>query len=84
MTPFVIGALVVVVLVALVVLFGRRRRDTDGVAVFQRQIDALSPEARRPVVDRVQQIDAAGAADADPDDGDGDDAGSDDDARNTP
>lgn len=64
MTPYVIGALVLVVVLALVVVLGRRRRDTDGVAMFQRQIDALSPEARRPVVDRVQQLDAAGDDDA--------------------
>ena len=45
----------------------RRRRDRlvpaqpasapDGVTSFQRQIDALSPEARRSVVDRVQKLD---------------------------
>ena len=35
----------------------RPSRNTDGVATFQRQIDALSPEARRPVVDQVQQLD---------------------------
>ena len=29
----------------------------DGVATFRRQIDALSPEARRPVVDEVQRLD---------------------------
>ena len=60
MTPYVIGALILVVVLALVVALGRRRRrDTDGVAMFKRQIDALSPEARRPVVDRVQQLDTA-------------------------
>jgi hypothetical protein len=55
--------LIVVVLVAavailLVVIVGalRRARSTDGVATFRRQIDALSPEARRPVVDQVQQL----------------------------
>ena len=35
---------------------------------FQRQIDALSPEARRSVVDRVQQLDdEASDASAEPD-----------------
>jgi hypothetical protein len=32
----------------------RSRRANDGVDSFRRQIDALSPEARRPVVDQVQ------------------------------
>jgi hypothetical protein len=31
------------------------------VATFRRQIDALSPEARRPVVDRVQQLEEEAA-----------------------
>ena len=47
---------VVVVIVIVVVVVMRRSRHPDGVAQFQRQIDALSPEARRPVVDRVQQL----------------------------
>lgn len=45
-----------IVLLALVVAL-RRRRASDGVMSFQRQIDALSPEARRPVVDRMQHLD---------------------------
>ncbi|WP_116999850.1 hypothetical protein [Desertimonas flava] len=48
---------VAVVVVALGLLAMRRRRATDGVSTFQRQIDALSPEARRTVVDRVQRLD---------------------------
>jgi hypothetical protein len=48
----VLIAAVVVVIVALVV--ARSRRANDGVDSFRRQIDALSPEARRPVVDQVQ------------------------------
>jgi hypothetical protein len=47
---------IVVVLVALVVLLRSSRRSPDGVATFQRQIDALSPQARRRVIDRVQQL----------------------------
>jgi hypothetical protein len=39
------------------VLLARRSRRADGVASFRRQIDALSPEARRPVVDEVQRLD---------------------------
>ncbi len=67
-------AAVVVVVVAIAV--ARSRRSNDGVDSFRRQIDALSPEARRPVVDQVQN--AAGRqkppddeGDDDPDDEDG-------------
>jgi hypothetical protein len=59
----VIDLLIVVVLlvavaivVAVIVSALRRSRTPDGVATFRRQIDALSPEARRPVVDQVQQL----------------------------
>ena len=51
----VVGAAIVVAGIVLFVL--SRRRAPDGVTSFQRQIDALSPEARRSVVDRVQQLD---------------------------
>ena len=54
------AALIAVVLVLVV----RMARSPDGVTQFQRQIDALSPEARRPVVDQVQQLEDA----AEPDD----------------
>ncbi len=50
----VVAALLVVVIVGAVV--ARRRRQRDGVATFRRQIDALSPQARRPVVDEVQRL----------------------------
>jgi len=70
---------IVVVVVALVVvavaIAARARRSNDGVDSFRRQIDALSPEARRPVIDQVQS--AAGrqpdedTADDEPDDEDG-------------
>jgi hypothetical protein len=50
-TLILIAALVVVVIVA---ALARSRRGSDGVDSFRRQIDALSPEARRPVVDQVQ------------------------------
>lgn len=47
---------VVALIVIGVVVFGRRRQQsTDGMTNFRRQIDALSPEARRPVVDQVQR-----------------------------
>ena len=51
----VVGAAIVVTGIVLFVL--SRRRAPDGVTSFQRQIDALSPEARRSVVDRVQKLD---------------------------
>jgi hypothetical protein len=51
----VVGAAIVAAGVVLFVI--SRRRAPDGVTTFQRQIDALSPEARRSVVDRVQQLD---------------------------
>jgi hypothetical protein len=53
-TVVVIVAVVVALIVVALVVVVRRRRPVDGVAMFQRQIDALSPEARRPVVDRVR------------------------------
>lgn len=45
----VIVAAVVLLLLAVVVA---RRRKPDPVDSFRRQIDALSPEARRPTIDR--------------------------------
>ena len=59
-----VGAAIVAAGIVLFVL--SRRRTPDGVTSFQRQIDALSPEARRSVVDRVQQLDE-GNVDGDPD-----------------
>jgi hypothetical protein len=54
----IVVVLVAAVAIVLAVIVGalRRSRSTDGVASFRRQIDALSPEARRPVVDQVQQL----------------------------
>ena len=49
-------AAVIVIAVVVAVVRARRSRHSDGVATFRRQIDALSPEARRPVVDKVQQL----------------------------
>jgi hypothetical protein len=50
----VVGVAIVAAGVVMFVL--SRRRAPDGVTSFQRQIDALSPEARRSVVDRVQRL----------------------------
>ena len=78
----VIAAIVVVVLIGVAV----SRRRTDPVESFQRQIDALSPEARRPTIGRARPADdgttddgptglggpagTAGSGDGDPDDPD--------------
>jgi hypothetical protein len=62
---FIAVAVVAVAVVAVVVVLGSRsRRSRDGVDSFRRQIDALSPEARRPVIDQVHN--AAGRADTEP------------------
>lgn len=52
-------AILIVCIAALVVVIGlaiRSRRSRDAVADFRRQINALSPEARRDVTDRVRRI----------------------------
>lgn len=58
MNVAVVAVIVVAVLVvvAIGVVLSRRRRFDAGVDSFRRQIDALSPEARRPVVDQVQSV----------------------------
>jgi preprotein translocase subunit SecG len=55
-TVVVIAVVVALVVIAVVVVLIRRSRSADGVATFRRQIDALSPEARREVVDKVQAL----------------------------
>jgi cytochrome oxidase Cu insertion factor (SCO1/SenC/PrrC family) len=53
-TPLaIVVALVALVALVAVVVVGRSRRSNDGVDSFRRQIDALSPEARRPVIDQM-------------------------------
>jgi flagellar biosynthesis/type III secretory pathway M-ring protein FliF/YscJ len=59
-TAVVIVVVAVVVVVAIVVALVLRARRPDTVEVFQRQIDALSPEARKPVVEQLQQLDEQG------------------------
>lgn len=64
-----LAALVVVALVVLG-LVARSRRSGDAVADFRRQIDALSPEARRGVTDRVRRIEQQSATEPVGDDDD--------------
>jgi hypothetical protein len=62
---FVLIAAAAVVVVVAVAAILSRRRSADGVDSFRRQIDALSPEARRTVIDQVQNV---AERDADEDD----------------
>ena len=80
MSPAVWVLIVIVAVAVIAVVVARSRRANDGVDSFRRQIDALSPEARRPVVDQVQNhadrqssdTDAGDESDGDePDDEDG-------------
>lgn len=76
MSPVAVIVLVVTAIVVISLLVvASKRRSRDGVDSFRRQIDALSPEARRPVVDQVQSVaeshehdDHDSATDDDPDD----------------
>jgi hypothetical protein len=61
--PALVIALVVVLLVVVVMLGLRRRpRQDEGMQTFRRHIDALSPEARREVMDRARRHDARDGA----------------------
>ena len=63
MEPVAVIALVIALLVAVVILGLRRRpRQDDGMQTFRRHIDALSPEARREVMDRARRHDQGGQA----------------------
>lgn len=55
MTPYVIAAVAIVLIVVIVARLVRPRH--DPVDSFRRQIDALSPEARRPTIDQVRRAD---------------------------
>ena len=54
MIIIILVAIAVVLLSVLAFIRISRRRPVDGVESFRRHIDALSPEARRAVIDRVQ------------------------------
>jgi hypothetical protein len=61
MTVVVVIIVAVLLAAALVAIrISGRRRPLDGVASFRRHIDALSPEARREVIDRVQNARESG------------------------
>jgi len=51
---YVIVLIVIVIFAAGLSLVLRGRSSSDGVDTFRRQIDALSPEARRPTIDQVK------------------------------
>ena len=63
----IIGA---VVLVVGIIAWAARRRRLDGVDTFRRQIDALSPEARRPTIDKIKPHDDEPEDDRSDDDAD--------------
>ena len=52
MLPYLIGAILIILVVVVVARIVRPRH--DPVDSFRRQIDALSPEARRPTIDQVR------------------------------
>lgn len=54
MELLLVGSVAVAILVLGLIV--RARRSGDAVADFRRQIDALSPEARRGVTDRVRRL----------------------------
>lgn len=54
MEQLLVGLVVIAAVILGLVL--RARRSGDAVADFRRQIDALSPEARRGVTDRVRRL----------------------------
>jgi HAMP domain-containing protein len=59
----VVVAIVVVVVLVAVAASARNRRPTDDIASFRRQIDALSPEARRQTSDRMNPSDERSTGD---------------------
>ena len=63
--PLVLVAIVAALVLIVLVVVAVRRRQPDTVDSFRRQIDALGPEARRPVVDQVQRLEDEEQADGD-------------------
>ena len=56
MVALLVVAAAVVVVVVVVLVLARRRRE-DSVDSFRSQLDALSPESRKPTVDQVRAAD---------------------------
>ena len=57
MNPLLAVLIGLVILAVILFVVSRSRRSHDGVDSFRRQIDALSPEARRPVIDQMYSND---------------------------
>lgn len=69
MTIVLVGIVVVCVGIFLALAIARRTPSSDdGVASFRKHLDALSPEARRQVIDRMQPQPNEPKRPADPDD----------------
>ena len=73
-TAVIAIAAAVLLLVIGIIAYTRRPRQDSGLTSFRRHIDALSPESRREVMDRVRptrqsgnDVDRNGDLDADPD-----------------
>jgi len=65
----IVGVVVLGVLVAVIATSGgRNRRPPDDIASFRRQIDALSPEARRQTSDRMKPSERSASGDDGADD----------------
>ena len=56
MTAFIAVAAVALLLAIGLIAYTRRPRQDAGLTSFRRHIDALSPESRREVVDRVRPV----------------------------
>ena len=68
-TAVIIAVAVVGVVAALIAAGTRRnRRSPDNIASFRRQIDALSPEARRQTSDRMKPSERSASGDDGADD----------------
>ena len=72
MTAVIAIAAAVLLLVIGIIAYTRRPRQDSGLTSFRRHIDALSPESRREVMDRVRPMNPSGKevdrnADADAD-----------------
>jgi hypothetical protein len=69
MTVVLVGIVVVCVGIFLALAIARRTPSSDdGVASFRKHLDALSPEARRQVIDRMQSPQIQPKRPTDPDD----------------